>query len=113
MMLIVLLIAREQLRAECAALGRKSYEPAWQTVEIEDHYDWWGMMIVRGRKYDLVYTHSISSCIPEPMLDYDTGEGSVKNVMLDGELYCLVSCITINLVIYHVVMYHHHFYHLS
>ena len=53
-MLIILLIAREQLRAECAALGRKSYEPAWQTVEIEDHYDWWGMMIVRGRKYDLV-----------------------------------------------------------
>ena len=56
MLLIILSIAREQLRAECAALGRKSYEPAWQTVEIEDHYDWWGMMIVRGRKYDLVYT---------------------------------------------------------
>ena len=43
-------------------------------------------------------TPFISSCVPEPQLDYDTGEGSVKYVMLDGEPCCHVSS-----------MYHHYY----
>ena len=47
---ILIVLARQQLRAECATLPRKFYEPPWRTIEMEDHYDWWGLMLVRGRK---------------------------------------------------------------
>ena len=43
--------AREQIRAECAALPRKGYEPPWQTIEVETYEDWLGLAMVRGREY--------------------------------------------------------------
>ena len=43
--------AREQMRQVCAKLANKPYEPKWKTLEVEDHYDWWGLAVVRGREY--------------------------------------------------------------
>ena len=44
-------VAREQLRAECALLGHKPYEPPWKPIEVETHWDWWGLAKIRGRKF--------------------------------------------------------------